>query len=149
MWWIFIRAIKYHHSGNSSTKWWITTLLTFTFIQVMNFHHRHEFSLVWWIFIWVINYHHSDELMTLWWVFILFFFYFWYAAIVVFLNLSPSYGWAWPSSAPACFRFFFDWASVGSENRPQRLSLYSLLVVLEGKRPGLLVVLQGNGPACL
>ena len=41
----------------------------------------------------------------------------------------------------------YIWLIPGSENRPQRWSLYSLLVVLEGKRPGLLVVLQGNGPA--
>ena len=35
--------------------------------------------------------------------------------------------------------FNFDWASVGRESRPHRWSLYSLLVVMDGKWPGLLI----------
>ena len=30
------------------------------------------------------------------------------AAILACPNPSPSYGWAWPSSAPACFLFFLS-----------------------------------------
>ena len=63
-------------------------------------------------------------------------------AIKSFQKLELIFAYIWSSSGN-CYSTF------GFLIEPQRWSLYSLVVVLEGKYPGLLVVLQGNEPACL
>ena len=80
-------------------------------IHVMNVHHSREFSSVWWVFIWVMIFNLSDQLSSQRWtydlVMSLVLVQFLYAVILACLNLSPSYGWAWPSSAQACLFSFF------------------------------------------
>ena len=91
----------------------------------MNFYQTYEYSSQQWIFIMTINLNHNDEFSSVWlillqrWTFIKTMNYLDIAIIfhsvllncvpifkIFSLNYNLSYGWAWLSSAPACWPIF-------------------------------------------